>query len=261
MSYTKNLEFTPLLTLLRLSLILLLLAQFPPAQAAEPASGFDHFSTGFPLIGRHEVIDCSECHIAGQFKGTPMVCGFCHNNIRAPGKHLQHVPSSNICDDCHTERTWLGATFDHIGIQDACVTCHNNSIAIGKSASHILSTPICEDCHNTISFDHVARVDHDSVIGVCSSCHNGVIATGMHSTHILMSFIPITYECDECHTTNTWFTRFDHSIAVGGACANCHNGIDATGKPADHPDDFGLDCGSCHISTTDWSNTTEPIVP
>ena len=250
MSYTKNLEFTPLLTLLRLSLILLLLAQFSPAQATEPASGFDHFSTGFPLIGRHEVIDCSECHIAGQFKGTPMVCGLCHNNIRAPGKHLQHVPSSNICDDCHTERTWLGARFDHIGIQDACVTCHNNSIAIGKSASHILSTPICEDCHNTISFDHVARVDHDSVIGVCSSCHNGFIATGKHPTHI-----QTTLECDDCHTTNTWLgAHFDHSTATG-ACFSCHDGIQATGKDADHLVTTE-DCGVCH-TTTGWLPATD----
>lgn len=260
MAYIKNLEFTPLTTLLRLFLMLILLTLLIPAQAAEAEaeSGFDHFSTGFPLIGRHEFIDCSECHIAGQFKGTPMVCGFCHNNIRAPGKHPQHVPSSNFCDDCHTERTWLGAKYDHIGIQEACVTCHNNSIAIGKSASHILTTPVCEDCHNTITFDRVARVDHTSVIGTCSSCHDGFIATGMHPSHILITLIPTTYECDDCHTTITWLgARFDHTTAEG-ACSSCHNGTDATGKDADHPDDLGLDCGSCHF-TTGWTPTTEPV--
>ena len=246
MPYTKNLEFTPLMMLLRLSFILLLLALFIPAQAAEPASGFDHFATGFPLIGRHKVIDCSECHIAGQFKGTPMVCGFCHNNIRAPGKHPHHVPSSNFCDDCHTERTWLGAKYDHIGIQDACMTCHNNSIAIGKSASHILTTSICENCHNTITFDRVARVDHADVIGVCSSCHNGTVATGKHPTHI-----QTTLECDYCHTTITWSgARFDHSLATG-ACSSCHNGVIATGKDANHIDTTD-DCGECH-TTQSWS--------
>ena len=124
---TVHLILVPILLLVSFSLSFSI-------QAAEPDdSGFDNFSTGLPLIGRHKVIDCSECHIAGQFKGTPMICGFCHNNIRAPGKHPQHVTSSNICDDCHTQRTWLGAKYDHIGIQDACETCHNNSVAIGKS--------------------------------------------------------------------------------------------------------------------------------
>ncbi len=260
MANKKNLEFTPLITLLRLFLMLILLTLLIPAQAAEAEaeSGFDHFSTGFPLIGRHEFIDCAECHIAGQFKGTPMECGFCHNDIRAPGKHPQHVPSDNFCDNCHTERTWLGAKFDHIGIQEDCQTCHNNVIAIGKSASHILSLETCEDCHNTITFDRVARVDHNSVIGICSSCHNGVIATGMDPSHILQTFIPTTYECDDCHTTITWFTRFDHTIASGvGACSDCHNGVDATGQNADHTDDLGLDCGNCH-TTTGWLPATEP---
>ena len=255
MPYKKNLEFTPLMTFLRLSIILLLLALLIPAQAAEQDSGFDHFATGFPLIGRHEFIDCSECHIAGQFKGTPMECGLCHNNIRAPGKHPQHVPSSNFCDYCHTERTWLGARYDHIGIQDTCVTCHNNSIAIGKSASHVFTSDVCEDCHNSITFDQVARVDHASVIGVCSSCHDGFIATGMHPTHILMSFIPSTYECDDCHTTNTWITVFNHAV-VGDACSSCHNGIDATGPDADH-DPVINECNYCH-EVTGWIPANEP---
>ncbi len=228
-----------------------LLAFFSSAQGAETTSGFDHFATGFPLTGRHELIDCAECHIAGQFKGTPMQCSFCHNEIRAPGKGAQHVPSSLFCDDCHTEQSWSGARFDHIGIQRACLSCHNNSIAIGKSATHILSRAICEDCHNTITFNRVARVDHTSVIGLCSSCHNGAIATGKHPTHL-----PTTFECDQCHTTNTWFgARFNHSTATG-ACTRCHNGTIATGKAANHIFTT-LDCGNCH-QTTGWLPAITP---
>jgi hypothetical protein len=204
MAYTNNLLVTRLMTLFRLSLILMMLAFFNAAHAAddetEQATGFDHFATGFPLIGRHELIDCSDCHIAGQFKGTPMECGLCHNGVRAPGKHLKHLPSSNFCDDCHTDRTWLGARFDHIDVHETCLTCHDNSIAIGKSPSHILiSTPFCEDCHNTISFDHVGKVDHASVSGDCSFCHNGVIATGKPAEHP-----QTTDECNSCHTVFTW---------------------------------------------------------
>lgn len=199
MVYIKNPGSTQLVILLRLCFIFILLALSAPALAEEPIAEFNHFSTGFPLTGRHELIDCSYCHIAGQFKGTPMECRLCHNGIRAPGKHAQHFISSNVCDDCHTEYTWKGARFDHADVQGACLNCHNNIIAIGKSASHIASTAICEDCHNTISFSHVGRVDHISVIGTCNSCHNGIIATGKPAEHVVTN-----EQCNECHTTSTW---------------------------------------------------------
>lgn len=203
MAYMHNFSITQTMILFRLPLFLLLLSfsntALPAEKEGESVSAFDHFSTGFPLIGRHEFIDCADCHIAGQFKGTPMECGLCHNGIRAPGKHVKHLPSSNFCDDCHTDRTWLGAKFDHVDVRETCESCHNNIIAIGKSPSHILSTSICEDCHNTITFDRVGKVDHASVIGSCSSCHNGVIATGKPADHP-----DTTEECNICHSVYTW---------------------------------------------------------
>ena len=109
-------------------IILLLLTNSTPAISADTNEGFDHFTTGFPLTGRHELTECSGCHLAGQFKGTPMECTLCHNNSRAPGKHPQHIMSSNICDDCHTTYSWRGARFDHSDVIGSCDSCHNNSI-------------------------------------------------------------------------------------------------------------------------------------
>jgi hypothetical protein len=199
MNYMTNSVATPLMLVLRLCFIFMAIAFSNPIQSEESPIGFDHFSTGFPLIGRHEFIDCADCHVAGQFKGTTMQCGLCHNGIRAPGKNPNHVPSSIFCDDCHTERTWLGAKYDHIEVRGTCQSCHNNVIAVGKSPSHILTTDICEDCHNTIVFDRVGRVDHSQVFGLCSSCHNGAIATGKPPGHI-----QTTEECNACHTVFTW---------------------------------------------------------
>ena len=197
---TKHPEPVQRIALFQLFFVLLLLVLPVPGQAEEAEiKGFDHFTTGFPLIGRHDLIDCSDCHIAGQFKGTPLNCGQCHNGIRAPGKNLQHYRSSNFCEDCHTEYTWQGAKFDHSDVVGECQDCHNNIVAIGKSPSHILTTSICEDCHNTITFDRVGRVDHASVIGSCSSCHNGVDATGKPADHP-----ETTEECNSCHTVFTW---------------------------------------------------------
>jgi len=205
MAYISSIKTVYLTNAIQLLLAAIFLSSSLLVHAADQAAdGFDHFSTGFPLTGRHEFIDCSSCHIAGQFKGTPLECNLCHNDIRAAGKHPQHFPSGIYCDDCHTDYTWLGARFDHIDAHGGCLSCHNNSIAIGKSPSHILSTEICEDCHNTITFDRVGRVDHIAVIGVCTSCHNSVIATGKDPDHILT-----TNECNFCHTTTTWSGAVD----------------------------------------------------
>ena len=199
-----NHQSTSLITSFFHLLATLILVMSPHLVSAEKSeTGFDHFSTGFPLIGRHEFIDCADCHIAGQFKGTPLDCGTCHNGIRAPGKNINHFPSSNFCDDCHTERTWIGARFDHIEIQQACQNCHDNNIAVGKSPSHILTGPFCDDCHNTITFSRVGKVDHSSVIGLCTSCHNGVVATGTNPGHIPIGPLG-AHECNECHTVFSW---------------------------------------------------------
>ncbi len=230
------------LMMLLITFVLALLAS--PVNAADDATGFDHFSTGFPLTGKHQFIDCSSCHVAGQFKGTPIDCGQCHDNSRAPGKHAQHIISGNFCDDCHTVDTWRGARFDHSSVVGSCDSCHNGNIAPGKSPAHILSTPICDDCHNTISFTRVGHVDHGAVIGTCKSCHNGFTATGMPVGH------PLTNdECDACHDTRTWrAVRFDHSN-VTGQCSSCHNGGTATGKSPTHLQTTG-ECDLCHNTTT-----------
>jgi len=235
------------ITITALCLILLsgsLLFVNSSTHAADDVESFDHFTTGFPLTGKHQFLDCSSCHIGGMFKGTPLECGLCHNRSRAPGKNPEHVPSSNLCDDCHTTDTWLGARFDHSGIFAPCENCHNNSIAIGITPSHIATTSTCEDCHNTITFNRVGRVDHGSVLGTCDSCHNGVKATGKSPQHIFTNA-----QCDSCHNTNTWRgARFDHVNATG-PCSSCHNNVIATGKHAGHVQTTA-ECNNCHTTKT-----------
>jgi hypothetical protein len=209
---------------------------------------FDHFKTGFPLTGQHERVDCADCHIAGRFKGTPTECGLCHNNLIAEGKNASHIISSNFCDDCHTDLTWLNAQFEHSDITSPCVSCHNNYIAPGLPPNHINSTKDCEDCHNTITFARVIRVDHSAVLGTCSSCHNGIVASGKNPAHIQTSA-----ECDVCHTAGaSWsLAHFDHSN-ITSPCSSCHNGVTATGKSNNHIQ-TSAECSDCH-NTTNWAD-------
>jgi hypothetical protein len=249
---SKNIKYS--LGFRKTALCLLLLAGsllFPNAStyAADKYESFDHFATGFPLTGAHQFLDCSRCHIGGMFKGTPLECVLCHNNSRAPGKHVQHIASGNRCDNCHTDRTWIGARFDHGEVVAPCESCHNNQVSLGRSPSHIATTSQCGDCHNTLTFNRVGRVDHAAVLGTCSSCHNGVTSTGKSPQHIAT-----LSQCDVCHNTITWKgARFDH-IDVTGPCSGCHNNVIAIGKSPTHIPTTD-ECNSCHV-TTGWQGAT-----
>ena len=251
--------------------------------AADKNGYFDHFTTGFPLTGAHQFLDCSRCHIDGTYKGTPLECGLCHNNSRAPGKHAEHISSSNRCDDCHTDRTWTGARFDHGDVTDDCSSCHNKEKAAGKPATHLPTTDECNNCHVTTGW-RVTRVNHSAITGLCLGCHNGSISTGKSTTHFVT-----THDCERCHSTARWIPLilFRHDSAdypgdhrTGVICTDCHrtnNQVIASffaynrECAACHADDYVpsahnnlpisdvTDCsGSCHIDGVTRSGQHRP---
>jgi hypothetical protein len=58
-------------------------------------------------------------------------------------------------------------------------------------------------------------------------------------------------DCDSCHVTTAWLpARFDHTGVVPGTCAQCHDGVKATGKTPDHLPTTES-CDLCH-STIAW---------
>jgi hypothetical protein len=126
-----------------------------PAPGADPADPFDHSRTLFPLTGAHERTDCERCHAGGVFAGTPTACGGCHLRgaaIAETSKPLNHIPTSNTCDDCHTTSTWSNVRFQHIGLTTQCVSCHNNVFARGQGPNHIPAPPTCDLCHDTVKW-------------------------------------------------------------------------------------------------------------
>jgi hypothetical protein len=218
------------------------------AASAADFEKFDHFSTGFPLVGAHRSLACESCHINGAFAGTPTRCASCHNGLLAVGKGPNHIVTSAPCEACHNARSAafrVSGTFDHAGITDGCVRCHNGQSATGRGARHIASSDRCEACHDsTMRWSPVRRVDHAQVIGTCSSCHNGGTAEGKSSNHVVT-----TAECNVCHKrTTAWLPvlSFDHQGITTG-CRSCHNGSRATGQAPSHiPTPTQLECDACH---------------
>jgi hypothetical protein len=220
-----------------------------PFEAQEP--DFDHTESRFLLTGSHENVRCEACHIAGVFRGTPTDCAFCHDGtgMRAEsGKPLDHVPTSNRCEDCHTSVTWEQVRFDHAAVTGSCSSCHDGFVARGKSNDHILTNADCNLCHIEVTWNAI-RFDHSAVTGSCSSCHNDIEATGKPNDHVVTS-----RECDTCHSRRAWRpASFDHS-GITAPCSSCHDGIEARGKEDGHIQ-TSAECDLCH-STRAWSPAT-----
>ena len=105
---------------------------------------FDHNTSAFPLTGKHSMLDCSQCHIAGRFK-ISTECSSCHQE---PAFHAGGLGTN--CMQCHTTTAWIPANFagshpvalgqnflDHHGA--TCRTCHTKTV----------HTFTCLACHET----------------------------------------------------------------------------------------------------------------
>ena len=119
-------------------------------------SGFDHFTTAWPLEGAHKNVDCELCHIKGIFKGTPRQCVACHSRgglVKATAPPSNHIRSTVQCQDCHSESTWAGVwRVDHTQVLGSCRTCHNGTTATGKPPDHPPASTQCELCHRTTAW-------------------------------------------------------------------------------------------------------------
>lgn len=241
-----------------LAITMLAFAAMAQAQdIRQVGKGFNHTSTGFPLTGVHVNVQCETCHTGGIFKGTPTACAGCHapgRRVVAGGKPAQHIVSNSPCEVCHTNTvTFLGARFDHLGVQPgACQTCHNSGMAAGKPARHVNTQRSCDSCHRTSAWIP-AGYNHQGVTADCSNCHiqgqnsfyKGVIANGVTGTNGHTTVNPPL--CASCHTNYGSFlgAMYDHAGA-SPLCGTCH-----TLKPAGHMTTT-VDCGDCHKTKTTW---------
>ena len=74
--------------------------------------------------------------------------------MTATGKTPSHLPTSNVCEDCHNVNTFsIVAFFDHGQALGTCSGCHDGVLATGQDADHIPTTAEGDACHNTMAWD------------------------------------------------------------------------------------------------------------
>ena len=115
-------------------------------------SGFDHQSTGFPLLGAHARASCGSCHGDGRFLGVPRECDQCHRDggwVQGTAQPTHHIAALGRCNDCHRESAWSPVLWvDHDLVLGTCSSCHNNARVSGQPAGHIVTPLECDSCHN-----------------------------------------------------------------------------------------------------------------
>lgn len=193
---------------------------------------FDHSKTNYPLLGKHQEVNCEKCHQKGlndkpQFKK----CINCHKDY-----HKGQFVQDNIlrdCTDCHNV----------YGFRPAIFTINKHNSGKFKLTGAHLATP-CEKCHYDKENWNFRNLGLN-----CIDCHKNI-----HGNEIIEKYLG-NNECTGCHNTESWSTiNFDHKRTEfellgkhkNQKCGSCHH------KESGLLDDvmlfksLGKNCEVCH---------------
>lgn len=207
---------------------------------------FDHAQSDYLLRGKHSEVKCNACHLAGKkYRQAPQDCVGCH---RKDDVHKGAL--GNACADCHTERRWPEAKFDHDTtqfaltgkhIQAKCADCHKPNEQ--KLVDYKAAPSTCIGCHRKDD-KHKARYGDK-----CETCHGTKNWTGISFRHDTDTKYVLRGKhretrCDTCHTGNLYRDK------LGTACIDCHR------KDDKHKGTLGSECAACHTEKN-WQETAK----
>jgi len=193
---------------------------------ADPA--FNHDSTGYPLDGGHERIECRDCHkTPNKWTGLETTCDSCHDDPHGSSQSKRELLQD--CGACHK----LSAK-SPVPIPRS-VFDHTSAAATDYPLEGLHTDVKCEDCHKDALFVPTA---HDS----CESCHENPHGTQFQGR-----------ACASCHTVHREhfnLRSYDHSKTdfpllgehASVSCQRCH-GKDKSARylPLPH-----VRCDDCH---------------
>ncbi|WP_103052388.1 cytochrome c3 family protein [Hanstruepera neustonica] len=220
-----------------------------------------HEANGFPLIGAHFNVNCSECHQGDN--------------------GLIFTPVGNECIECHQTDFMATTSPNHSisGFSTDCTECHSPT-GMGWGADGFIHDffPLtgghhiqdCSRCHDVSNFSDISPE--------CVSCHEDDYIATTNPNHTSAGF---PTNCAECHSTGPGWTpatiNHDFFPLSGGHdindCTACHINGNYTNTPTDcvacHQDDynttndpnhqaanFPTDCASCHTTNPGWTPAT-----
>jgi len=118
----------------------------------------------YVLDGKHQDLECEECHQEQQFSGTPAGCSDCHQE---PEVHVGFFGQQ--CERCHTVFAWSPAELKaHTFVVDhgkkgipSCETCHKDTY----------TEYLCINCHDLDEMEIVHLREEIYEFNNCIECH------------------------------------------------------------------------------------------
>ena len=151
-----------------------------PGRSAER---FDHALAGWPLEGRHQRLECADCHKAALRKG----------------------PAAALAPEAAAAPGW-------VGLETTCTACHSDvhRRTLGRD---------CVSCHDTERWSPAPRFDHAKSDYPLTGKHRDVRCAACHKPaagDTVAVFKPVAHrDCAACHAD-------PHRGRFAGACAGCH---------------------------------------
>ncbi len=202
-------------------------------------STFKHQFTDYPLNGAHTKVECKSCHKAStKFRDAPSGCNDCHKK-----DDVHKASLGAACGDCHTEKTWKDAKFDH------------DRTRFALSGKHITAT--CKSCHADTNYKETPRAciachkkedAHKGRYGdKCDSCHDAKDWKQSNFSHAKQGHWALlgkhaAAKCEACHRAPLYAEKLMNK------CVSCHRNDDV------HKGSLGEKCESCH-NERNWKTT------
>ncbi len=225
--------------------------------AFSPATLFDHDDTSYPLKGKHQEVECIDCHIKETRNGQDFQvfagveadnCIDCHDD-----SHQGNL--GNNCNQCHTEESFqshsLLKRFNHNSTgfplrgehkRIDCKACHTMDVEPERLFQDNIGIHVddCAACHED---------SHEGNLGTnCKQCHNENAFSSLstlsgfdhNQTAFKLRGKHRTIDCKECHVMDADpLVIFQDNKHIGqNDCIECHRDV--------HEGKFGTDCIDCH---------------
>ena len=218
-----------------------------------------HGPAGWPLVGRHQPVECRDCHGSDLAASVPSECVSCHQDVH--GGRL-----GRRCQQCHDESGWtlsrsMARRFDHDSTDyplrgrhrtTACRDCHparGGYAATWQRVAHAT----CDDCHRAWHPETFVTVEPSTRCESCHTVEGFAVSTFGAAEHRAARFplegSHLAAPCGECHAREprspTHLAGFD-SLACAACHADPHGGQFEAEMAADSS------CDACH-STVGWA--------